>query len=113
MAEDDSPPTPPPPDVAPAAGATVENRVYLFESLARAYLEKSGDELSAKSPERRRRAFKALADLAYVSCVVADSEDDSARVVRRRILGVASFADSRAEARSGPAREAKDADDEA
>lgn len=65
---------------------TIENRVYLFESLAKAFVEKSADDLSAKSPERRARALRALADLAYVSCAVADTQDLSPRAVRRKVL---------------------------
>jgi hypothetical protein len=35
---------------------SIENRVYLFESLARAFVETSAADLSAKNPERRARA---------------------------------------------------------
>ncbi|MBL8920141.1 MAG: hypothetical protein JNJ54_14845 [Myxococcaceae bacterium] len=65
---------------------TIENRVYLFESLARGFVEKAADDLSGKNPERRARALKALADLAYVSCVVADTGQASPKAVRRRVL---------------------------
>lgn len=65
---------------------TIENRVYLFESLARGFVEKAADDLSGKNPERRARALKALADLAYVSCVVADTAEASPKAVRRRVL---------------------------
>ncbi|MDX2010786.1 MAG: hypothetical protein SFW67_11365 [Myxococcaceae bacterium] len=65
---------------------TIENRVYLFESLAKAFVEKSAEDLSAKSPERRARALRALADLAYVSCAVADTQALSPKAVRRRVL---------------------------
>lgn len=67
---------------------TIENRVYLFESLAKAFVEKSADDLAGKSAERRARALRALADLAYVSCVVADGAAASPKAVRRRVLGV-------------------------
>lgn len=65
---------------------TIENRVYLFESLAKAFLEKSADELSGKNLERRARAIRALADLAYVSCAVADTQRLSPKGVRKRVL---------------------------
>lgn len=65
---------------------TIENRVYLFESLARGFVEKAADDLAGKNPERRARALKALADLAYVSCVVADTGQASPKAVRRRVL---------------------------
>lgn len=65
---------------------TIENRVFLFESLARAFVEKNADDLSGKSAERRTRALRALADLAYVSCVVADTGAASPRAVRRKVL---------------------------
>jgi hypothetical protein len=65
---------------------TVENRVYLFESLARGWLEARAEELDAKNPERRARALRALADLAYVSCAVADTGSWKAESVRQRVL---------------------------
>jgi hypothetical protein len=65
---------------------TIENRVYLFESLARGYLESRAEELDAKNPERRERAIRALADLAYVSCAVADTATWKAESVRQRVL---------------------------
>lgn len=65
---------------------TIENRVYLFESLARGWLEARADELDAKNPERRARALRALADLAYVSCAVADTGSWKAESVRQRVL---------------------------
>jgi predicted nuclease of restriction endonuclease-like RecB superfamily len=65
---------------------SIENRVYLFESLARGFIEKSADDLSGKNRERRSRAIRALADLAYVSCTVADSEGWSSEEVRGKVL---------------------------
>jgi hypothetical protein len=65
---------------------TIENRVYLFESLARGYLEQRAEELDAKNAERRGRALRALADLAYVSCAVADTATWKAESVRQRVL---------------------------
>jgi predicted nuclease of restriction endonuclease-like RecB superfamily len=67
---------------------TIENRVYVFESLARAFVEKSADDLGSKNPERRERAIRALADLAYVSCVVADTGHLKPKAVRKRVLSV-------------------------
>jgi hypothetical protein len=65
---------------------TGENRVYLFESLARGWLETRAEELDAKNPERRARALRALADLAWVSCAVADTGSWKAESVRQRVL---------------------------
>lgn len=65
---------------------TIENRVYLFESLARGFVEKSADDLGSKNPERRERAIRALADLAYVSCVVADTGHLKPKAVKKRVL---------------------------
>ena len=67
---------------------TIENRVYLFESLARTLLEKSADELDSKNPERRARLLRAMADLAYVSCAVSDTQDLGAKAVRAKVLEV-------------------------
>lgn len=80
-----------PNDPQPAAPDTVENRVYLFESLARAFVEKAADDLGSKNEDRRGRALRALADLAYVSCVVADGAQASPKALRRRILSAAHF----------------------
>jgi hypothetical protein len=65
---------------------TIENRVYVFESLARAFVERAADDLGSKNPERRGRAIRALADLAYVSCVVADTGGLKPKAVRKRVL---------------------------
>jgi len=73
-------------------GETIENRVYLFESLARAFLEQSAGDLGGKSPERRARALRALADLAYVSCAVADTEHLSPKAVRKKVLSAVALA---------------------
>ena len=65
---------------------TIENRVYLFESLARGWLEARSEELDSKNPERRARALRALADLAFVSCAVADTATWKPESVRQRVL---------------------------
>ena len=65
---------------------TIENRVYLFESLASSFVAAAGERLATGSEAERAKAMRALADLAYVSCVVADTGDLSAEDVRRRIL---------------------------
>jgi hypothetical protein len=65
---------------------TSENRVYVFESLARAFIEASAGELASASAARRRRALRALGDLAYVSCVIADSGALPPAAVRRQVL---------------------------
>ena len=66
--------------------ATIENRVYLFESLAAAFLEKASADLAGKNPARRSRVIRALADLAFVSCAVADTGDQSPKAVRKKVL---------------------------
>lgn len=65
---------------------TIENRVYLFESLAAAYVERAAGDLGGKNPERRARALRALADLAFVSCAVADTQALSPEAVRAEVL---------------------------
>ena len=67
----------------------VENRVLLFEALGRAFVERSAEELRSKDPERRCRVLRALADLAFVSCAVADSAGQTAGAVRRRVARAA------------------------
>ncbi|MFL5351585.1 hypothetical protein [Archangium sp.] len=66
---------------------TIENRVYLFDSLASAYVSAASELLSSEDEAVRARARRALADLAYVSCVVADTGHLSAEQVRQRVLG--------------------------
>ena len=64
---------------------TIENRVYLFESLASSYISASADKLASGSETERARALRALADLAYVSCVVSDTGDEDADTVRELV----------------------------
>jgi hypothetical protein len=66
---------------------TIENRVYLFESLASSYVSVAADVLGSEDPAVRERARRALAELAWVSCVVSDTGDLSAEQVRDRVLG--------------------------
>jgi hypothetical protein len=66
---------------------TIENRVYLFESLASSYISAAADVLGSEDPAMRERARRALAELAWVSCVVSDTGDLSAEQVRDRVLG--------------------------
>lgn len=66
---------------------TIENRVYLFESLASSYVAASSELLGSDDAAARERARRALAELAYVSCVVADTQHLSPEQVRDRILG--------------------------
>lgn len=66
---------------------TIENRVYLFESLASSYVAASSELLGSDDADVRERARRALAELAYVSCVVADTQHLSPEQVRDRILG--------------------------
>ena len=67
---------------------TIENRVYLFESLASAYVSAASEELGSDEPAVRERARRALAELAFVSCVVSDTAHLSAEQVRDRVLGL-------------------------
>ena len=66
---------------------TIENRVYLFESLASSYISAASELLSSDDEAVRARARRALAELAYVSCVVSDTGHLSAEQVRQRALG--------------------------
>lgn len=68
--------------------STIENRVYLFESLASAYVSAASEELGSDEPAIRERARRALAELAFVSCVVSDTAHLSAEQVRDRVLGL-------------------------
>ena len=65
---------------------TIENRVYLFDPLASSYVSAASDLLSSED-EARARAMRALADLAFVSCVVADTGHSSPEQVRQRVPG--------------------------
>lgn len=68
-------------------GSTIENRVYIFDTLAEALLGNGGAELLASPKDaERQRGMRALADLAYVSCVVSDSGDLDASGVREALL---------------------------
>ena len=77
---------------------TVENRVYLFESLARSYVAAASAQLGSEDEAVRARALRALADLAFVSCVVADTGHLPAEGVRERLLEGPSSEASQAEA---------------
>jgi hypothetical protein len=66
---------------------TIENRVYLFDSLASSYVSAASELLSSEDEEVRARAMRTLADLAYVSCIVADTGHLSPEEVRQRVLG--------------------------
>jgi phosphoribosyl-ATP pyrophosphohydrolase len=73
---------------APEGGeTTIENRVYLFDSLAAQLLAGEAGELLVSEKEAdRARARRALADLAYVSCVVSDTGHLDAHAVRAEVL---------------------------
>jgi hypothetical protein len=88
---------------------TIENRVYLFESLASSYVSAASEELGSDDPAVRERSRRALAELAYVSCVVSDTAHLSAEQVRDRVLGLPE-AD---EATDDPTDDDADADDAA
>jgi hypothetical protein len=66
---------------------TIENRVYLFDSLASSYISAAAELLASEDEAVRARAMRALADLAYLSCVVADTGHLSPEQVRQRVLG--------------------------
>jgi predicted nuclease of restriction endonuclease-like RecB superfamily len=66
---------------------TIENRVYLFESLASSYVAAASELLGSEDAAVRERARRALAELAYVSCIVADTQHLSPEQVRERVLG--------------------------
>lgn len=68
------------------AKSTIENRVYLFESLASSYLSGASEALGSSDAKAQERAMRALADLAYVSCVVADTADESPEKVREQVM---------------------------
>lgn len=76
-----------------AGSETIENRVYLFESLAGQFVAAAADRLSSPRQEERTRALHALAELAYVSCVVADTGALAPAQVKARILEGASADD--------------------
>ncbi len=67
--------------------STIENRVYLFKDLAAAYLQAHGGLLSSPDHEERSRARRALADIAYVSCVLSDTEQLDASGVAALVAG--------------------------
>ena len=69
----------------PDESTTIENRVYLFKDLAAAWLTANPGALAAADPAARARALQALADLAYVSCVVADGEDEAPATVAGKV----------------------------
>ena len=60
---------------------TTENRVYLFKDLAAAYLSANPGALHGQ----RDVALAALADLAFVSCVMADGDDMDPDAIAARI----------------------------
>jgi hypothetical protein len=66
---------------------STENRVFLFRGLAEAWLMQCGSQLSSHDDEDRARAVEALAEIARVSCIVADRSDLDADAVRDLILG--------------------------
>jgi hypothetical protein len=71
---------------------TIENRVYLFDSLAGQFVAAAADRLCSDREEERARALRALADLAWVSCVVADTGALDPEAVRERLLAAPSSA---------------------
>jgi hypothetical protein len=66
--------------------STIENRVYLFKDLAASLIATSPGLLVSADADERARALRALADIAYVSCAVADTAELTAGEVRDRVL---------------------------
>ena len=64
---------------------TIENRVYLFRDLAAAYLSADGRALGDADPAKRDTARRALAEIAFAACVVADSERLTPEAVRAKL----------------------------
>lgn len=64
---------------------TIENRVYLFRDLAGAWLGAHGARLASRDPAERNAARGALAEIARVSCEVADGAERSPDEVAERI----------------------------
>jgi hypothetical protein len=65
--------------------STIENRVYLFKDLAAAFLADNGAALLSGDSGVRSRALRALGDLAYASCVVADTQKLDAEAVGKLV----------------------------
>ena len=86
---------------------TIENRVYLFESLASSYVSSASDLLSSDDEAARARARRALAELAFVSCVVADTGHLPPEQVRERLLAIAPPPPAEAEEGKGRAKDRK------
>lgn len=66
--------------------STIENRVYLFKALAAAYLESAGAQLSSDDDDDRARSIEALGELARISCVVADTAEETPERVRDLVI---------------------------
>lgn len=60
--------------------SSTENRVYLFRELAAAYIGAKPDAFGSDGT-------KALAEIARISCIVADGDDASADELTKQILG--------------------------
>jgi len=69
------------------AESTIENRVYLFRELAAAFIAREGGLLASAEAADRERARAGLAELARVSCLVADLEDASPDELAKAIVG--------------------------
>lgn len=67
--------------------STIENRVYLFKDLASAYVRVAADSLASADEDERGRALEVLAELARISCVVADSDAQAPDRVYELVLG--------------------------
>jgi hypothetical protein len=71
-------------------GSTIENRVYLFDSLASTLLSgPAGDLLASADDAERGRVLRALGDLAWVSCAFADGAILDAAAVRDQVASPA------------------------
>ncbi len=65
--------------------SSIENRVYLFKDLARSFLKRNGARLASGDPQEREAMLSALGDIAYVACVLADTEDLGPDEVRKLV----------------------------
>jgi hypothetical protein len=66
--------------------STIENRVYLFKDLAASLIATTPGLLVSADPDERARALRGLADIAFVSCAIADGADLTPAEVRDRVL---------------------------
>jgi hypothetical protein len=89
--------------------ASIENRVWLFKDLAAAFLMENGAALLSTDAGTRVRALRALGDVAYAACVVADSAKRDAKAVGELVAkGTSSAARSEKSANSAKKKKKKE-----